>query len=234
MWGLPCNDAVRLETGKQESVHEFLERHAELQAQGNGDGETVRHAAESSPFLVHVEEDFTESAILILAGAQVNVVAADAGFLRVTSPPVGQAAAMGDVAIDDLLGDTHRFGLGGGHGWLVNIGNGIERLAELGPVPVEGVGLEHELPAQQVSLLDILNGRLMRHVDGLGQRPADEGLRCGHHADVRLGRQVTLAGLAAPVGTIEHRIMFGPQMRRPLDGHGAADVGVGFGDLLRA
>ena len=40
--------------------------------------------------------------------------------------------------------------------------------------------------------------------------------------------------LAALVGAVEDRVVLRLQVRRPFDGHGAADVGVGLGDLLAA
>ncbi len=43
-----------------------------------------------------------------------------------------------------------------------------------------------------------------------------------------------LPSLAAAVGAVEDRQMFRLEVRRPLDGHRAADVGVGLVDLLRA
>jgi hypothetical protein len=49
----------------------FLERHAVLQAERDGDGEVVHQAAEGGAFLVHVDEDLAERAVLVFAGAQV-------------------------------------------------------------------------------------------------------------------------------------------------------------------
>ena len=168
-------------------------------------------------------------AVLVLAGAQVDLVVADAGLLRVAGPAIGQPAAAGDVAVDDLLGDLDRLGLGARPSCRRRrrrrIGDGVERLAQLRAVAVQGVGLEHQLPAQQVGLLDVLDGGLVRHVDRLGDRPGDERLGGGHHADVRLGRQEALADLAALVGAVEDRVVLGLQVRRAFDGHGAADVG---------
>ena len=63
--------AVRLEAREQERIHELFQRHAMLQPERDGDGETVGHAAEGGPFLVHVEEDLAERAVLVLAGAQI-------------------------------------------------------------------------------------------------------------------------------------------------------------------
>ena len=94
MCGLPCDHAVGLEAREQEGVDELLERHAVLQAERDGDGEAVRHAAEGGAFLVHVDEDLAERAVLVLAGAQVDLVVADAGLLRVAGAAVGQPAAL--------------------------------------------------------------------------------------------------------------------------------------------
>ena len=105
MCGLPGDHAVRLEAREQEGVDEFFQRHAVLQAERDGDGEAVGHAAEGGAFLVHVDEDFAERAVLVFAGAQIDLVVADAGLLRVAGPAIGQAAAAGDVAVHDLLGD---------------------------------------------------------------------------------------------------------------------------------
>ena len=135
---------------------------------------------------------------------------ADAGLLRVAGPAVRQAAAAGDVAMDDLLGDPHRLGLRflrrAGGSVQVGVRDRVQRLAELRAVAIQGVGLEHQLPAQQVGLLDVLDGRVVRHVDRLGDRPRDERLGRRHHADVRLGGQESLALLAALVGAVEDRV----------------------------
>ena len=44
-------------------------------------------------------------------------------------------------------------------------------------------------------------------------------------------RQEALAGAAARIGAVEHRIVLGFQMRRAFDRHGAADMHVGRLDL---
>ena len=102
---------------------------------------------------------------------------------------------------------------------------------ELGAVAVERVGLQGELPGQQVGRLAVLDRGVVGHVDGLGDRAGDERLRRRHHLDVALDRQVALADLAARVGAVEHRIVLGLEVRRALDGHRAADVDVGRLDL---
>ena len=97
------NDAVRLEAREQERIHIFFERHAVLQTKRDGDGKAVGHAPEGGPFLVHVEEDFAQSAVLVFAGAQINRVVADARFLRVAGTAIRQPSPIGDIAVDDLF-----------------------------------------------------------------------------------------------------------------------------------
>ena len=101
-------------------------------------------------------------------------------------------------------------------------------------VAVERVGLERQLPGQQIGFLAVLDRRLVRHVDGLGDGAGDERLRRRHHADVAFDREVALAGAAARIGAIEHRIVLGLQMRRAFHRHGAADMDVGGLDLALA
>ena len=98
-------------------------------------------------------------------------------------------------------------------------------------VAIERVRLEAELPGEQVGFLAVLDRRLVRHVDGLGDRARDERLRRRHHADVALDREVALAGAAARVGAVEHRVVLGLQVRRAFDRHRAADMHVRGLDL---
>ena len=77
------DQARRLEAREDKGVDELFQRHAVLQADRDGDGEAVHHAAEGRAFLVHVDEDLAEAAVLVFAGAQVDVVAADDGLLGV-------------------------------------------------------------------------------------------------------------------------------------------------------
>jgi hypothetical protein len=72
-----------------------------LQADRDGDGEIVHQRAEGGAFLVHVDEDLAQLAILELAGVQIDLVAADRGFLDIALAAVGQLAPLGG-ALDDL------------------------------------------------------------------------------------------------------------------------------------
>src|SRR5262245_41514868 len=76
----------------------------------------------------------------------------------------------------------------------------LQRLRELRAVAVERVGLERELPGEQIRRLAVLDRGVVGHVDGLGDRPGDEGLRRRHHADVALDREVALAVAPAGIG----------------------------------
>ena len=81
----------------------------------------------------------------------------------------------------------------------------VERLRQLGAVAIERVGLQREPPGQHVGRLAVLDRRVVRHVDGLGDRAGDEGLRRRHHADVALDREIALADAPAGIGAVEHR-----------------------------
>ena len=102
--------AGRLESCEGEGVHIFLERHAVLQAERDRDGEIVDDGAQRRAFLVHVDKNFAEPAVVIFAGAQIDLVAADHGLLGVALAPVRHALALADHGdalhhpLDDALG----------------------------------------------------------------------------------------------------------------------------------
>ena len=158
--------AGRLELGEGEGLDIFLERHAVLQAKRDGDGEVVHHRTEGSAFLVHVDEDLADTAVVEFAGAQVNLVAADDGFLGVALCG-GPAAFRGRgrrprsmMPLDDLLGD--RDSLARAPRALASAPRPrprphrprsaraeFERLRQLRAVAVERVGLQRQLPGQR-------------------------------------------------------------------------------------
>ena len=106
-----------------------------------------------------------------------------------------------------------------------------QRLRQFRAVAVERRRLEPEPPGQPVGLLAVLDRRRVRHVDRLRDRAGDEGLRRRHHADMALDRDAARAAAAARVGAVEHRQVLGLQVRRALQGHRAAAIGVGGLDL---
>ena len=168
------------------------------------------------------------------------------GLLGVALAAVRQLLALAveplDDALDDLLGDLHGPRRGGGRDQrldgvvlvvlLVGDQRGVERLRQLGAVAVERVGLERQLPGQHVGALAVLDRRVVRHVDGLGDGARDEGLGRRHHADVALDREVALADLAAGVGAVEHRQVLVLEEGRAFERHRAADMDVGGLDVL--
>ena len=199
---------------------------------------------------MHVDKELGEPAVLVLAGAQIDLVPADDGLLRVALAPVGQPSALAalhdafdhplDDAFDDPLGDQRgalrrrlREQFGRAVLGLLVVAKQArgQGLRQFRAVAIECGRLEAEPPGHQVGVLAILDRRRVRHVDGLRDRPRDEGLRRRHHADVAFGRQSAGAGAAARAGAIENRQMLGLQVRRAFEGHRAAAPGVGGVDL---
>ncbi len=111
--------ALRLEAGEGEGVDIFLERHAILQAERDRDGEVVDDGAERRAFLMHVDEDLAEAAVIVFAGAQIDLVAADHRLLGVALAAVGHALTLAqhgdalDDLLDDLLGEARGARRGG-------------------------------------------------------------------------------------------------------------------------
>ena len=187
-----------------------------------------------------------EPAVVVFAGAQIDLVAADHRLLGVALAAVGHALALAHDhdALDHLLHHLLRQRRGARRRRLLDEGLDdvvvlvlvgdqlrLQRLRELGAVAVERVGLERELPGEEIGRLAVLDRGVVGHVDGLGDRAGDEGLRRRHHADVALDREIALAGAPARIGAVEHRIVLGLEVRRALDRHGAADMDVGGLDL---
>ena len=85
-----------------------------MQAERHRDREVVDEGAQRRAFLVHVDEDLAEPAVVIFAGAQIDLVAADHRLLGVALAAVGHALALAhhDDALDDLL--DHLLGERGG------------------------------------------------------------------------------------------------------------------------
>ena len=232
----------RLEPGEGERLHELLQRHAVLKADRDGDGEVVHQAAEGGALLVHVDEDLAEAAVLVLAAPEVDLVAADPGFLGVALAPARQAVTLqpGHHPLDDPLGDElgarrrRPFGefVGEGVHVLDVEQRGGQRLRQLRSVAVERRRLQSQTPSQHVGLIAVADRCRAGHVDGLRDGAADERLGRRHHPDVAFHRQMAGPGSAAGVGAVEHREVLGREERRALQGHRPADVVVGGVDLL--
>ena len=137
-----------------------------LQAQRDRDGKTVHQAPERCSLLVHVQEDLAECAVGILPGPKIDLVAADDRLLGVPTPPFRQAASSREVAEHDSrrlpLGRCQDFPA---FRYLARIRGGIQRLAELRPIPVQRYRLHHAVPGQQIRGLHIVDRGTRRHID---------------------------------------------------------------------
>ena len=105
-------------------------------------------------------------------------------------------------------------------------------LGQFRSITVQRIGLHTQRPRQLIGLLAVLDCRVIWHVDRLGNRTRDKRLRCGHHIDVAVNAQITLAFFAAGIGAIKHAIMLFFQMRRTFQRHRAANMVVGRVDVL--
>ena len=99
--------------------------------------------------------------------------------------------------------------------FLVFLPGGGERLAHFAAVAIERDRLEAQLPAIDIDVADIIHRGLVGQVDGLADRPRNEGLRGRHDPDVAHRGDEADALFAATVGAVEDRIMFRAQVRRP-------------------
>src|SRR5205814_4599967 len=91
------DEPARLEAREEERLDVLLERDAVLEAERDRDREAVHQAAEGGALLVHVDEDLAERAVGVLAGVQVDLVAADDRLLRVAGAALREAVALRDV-----------------------------------------------------------------------------------------------------------------------------------------
>ena len=230
--------ARRLKAGEGEGFDIFLKRHAILKADGNGNREVVHQRAEGGTFLVHVDEDFTEFAVFIFTGTQVNLVTANGGLLGVAFAAARKGTTVAtDDAFDDFFDNLLRCCRCLGGGWLISVivffnQGGAERLAEFRAITIQRVCFHPKTPRQHVSVFAILNVGAAWHVDGFGNRTGDERLGRGHHADVTFSRQITFADTATRICTIKDRQVFVAQMRGLFERHRTTDIGVGQFDLF--
>ena len=95
--------AVWLEASKDKCLHKLLKRYAILEPKRDGNREAVHQGAEGSSFAVHVDEDLSERAILVLAGADIHLVTANPGLLGVALSAARHLASFADVAIHQAL-----------------------------------------------------------------------------------------------------------------------------------
>ncbi len=101
-------------------------------------------------------------------------------------------------------------------------------MAQFAVVAIDRHRLQPELPRQHVQRLDVLDRRVLGHVDRLADPSADERLHRRHHPDVALVVDRVVAHRAG-----EHRQVCRRQVRGPDDRHVLVDVGDDVVDLLR-
>ena len=84
--GMALDLTLRRKAGEGEGVHKLLERYPVLESLGDGDGKAVHASAEGCSFLVHVDEDLAELAILVIARPEINLVPSHPRFLGEATP----------------------------------------------------------------------------------------------------------------------------------------------------
>src|SRR5690606_23899066 len=100
-----------------------------------------------------------------------------------------------------------------------------QRLAPLRVFAIDRDGLQAELPPLDVDVVDFVDRRVLGHVDGLGNRPAHEGLDGRHHFDVPhvMDRALAFEGLERAIEDGEVLVL---EAGRALDGVVGVDVGL--------
>ncbi len=131
---LVAGPAGGLEAGVGELFAEELERHAVLEAHGDGGGEAIHEAGDGGAFFGHADEDFAGAAVGVEADGDVALMPGDAEF-------VGDGGALGGEAV------TH------GAWWTVGVGRVCIRKAA-GAVVGGGVeqGVELRLDGGETGL----------------------------------------------------------------------------------
>ena len=119
----------------------------------------------------------------------------------------GLGAQLADLGFEFLDAGFERGGAGGGRLVAAFVGLfGVERLRTLRAVAINRHAFQAHLPRLNVGVADFLDGAFVRHVDGLGNRAADERLRGGHHLQVRQVMDAALAAMRLE-RAVEHRQM---------------------------
>ena len=167
---------------------------------GDRDRERVHHPGQRRALLAHLEEDLAEAVVGVARRRHVALGTADRERRRHRRTRLRQPLAHRAVLHDRL-----RLVLAGA---LVLALAGRQRLPDLAVVAVDRERLEAVLPALEVDLLDLVDGRRLRHVHGLGDRAGQERLDRRHHLHVAHGLDRPHAHRA-----VEHVVVLGPQAR---------------------
>ena len=180
-----------------ELANEGFHRHAVLQGHAGEGADAVHEAADGGAFLGHRDEEFAGLTILEEADVDVAFVAGDLELVVDGATGLGQAAAQRHAGLfaerTNLLfklldAGFERRGVARGDGGFgpAFVGLlGVERLAALGAVAIDGDAFEAHLPGLLVGVADVGDGGFVGQVDGLADGAADEGLGRAHHLQVR-------------------------------------------------
>lgn len=84
----------RLKPRERKLVHEDFERYPMLKSKGNGLRQSVHERPEGSSLLVHVQEDFPERPVLVLARPYENLISGDPRLLSETFAAVRELALL--------------------------------------------------------------------------------------------------------------------------------------------
>src|SRR5688572_17791638 len=72
----------RIKLGKCKFIYKLFEGNSILQPDGNSNSKTVHHAAHSSAFFCHINENFSKRTITIFTRTQEDSLSVDLCFLR--------------------------------------------------------------------------------------------------------------------------------------------------------
>ena len=140
--------SVWLKACKNESFHKFFKRNSVLQPQGNSNRKAIHQAPESSPLFVHINKNFSDCTIFILASTQVEFVSSDNCFLRVSFTAVRQSSTFGDVAVNYFFCNPDLFWFCGSDTFFnlifipqIFFNTHIKRLTEFRPIAIKRITL---------------------------------------------------------------------------------------------
>ena len=218
--------AIGFEPGMAELIDQDFQGDAVLQGQGDCRTETIHQTADGATFFGHGDEDFAWPTVWVESYVDVAFMPGDAELVGHRVAGIGQSFPTHFV--NHLLDNLGRFGLFG----LFRLGFCRKGLALLGTIAVDRNGFEAKFPAPIVSVGNVLDGRIRRHVHCLADRTGQERLSGGHHLDVGLPSDAACT-VGRGESTVEDRQMLLLDMRCSLDRIAIVDVLLDVFDLLR-
>ena len=91
--------------------------------------------------------------------------------------------------------------------------SGVQGSGTFRAIAVNGDRFQSQPPSFHVSVHDVVNGRVLRHVHRFRNRATEERLRCRHHSQMCDVMEAALPEMRAK-GAIKNREMLRPQRRR--------------------